>query len=279
MIADRNHLALAVVMVLPLILYLGNLAPRRSLRYLLWGVGGLSVLAVLGTYSRGGIVALGAVIFLLVLQARSKVGGALVGLAVVFALAALAPQALVDRVATIETAADEDQSFQHRLASWHVYFHAGLDHPLTGAGLGNLQNGELYRRYAPPAEMFGVESTRGLAAHNIYFQVWGELGIVGFILYFTMVGYALWSLRWSWRRARELAANHWAVGLAKALFVSIVGFCVGGAALSMAFYDGFLILLALAVALKQIVAHERAAMGPHGARGVGRAIPYGGARS
>jgi hypothetical protein len=39
--------------------------------------------------------------------------------------------------------------------------------------------------------------------------------------------------------------------------IAIVGFAFGGAALSMAFYTGFFVLLALAPALVEVVAAER----------------------
>jgi hypothetical protein len=45
----------------------------------------------------------------------------------------------------------------------------------------------------------------------------------------------------------------WANLLARMLQVSIVAMLVGGAALSMAYYDGFLVLLALTASLHQVV--------------------------
>jgi probable O-glycosylation ligase (exosortase A-associated) len=257
MIGDRNHLAVALAMTLPLVLYLAKIySAHPLLRWGLYGVAGLTALAAIGTYSRGGTIALIVVIGLLALRARRRVFGILFGVVSLVGLVVLVPQEFVERMSTIETAAEEDKSFQTRLVSWYVYFQAGLDRPLTGVGPGAAQRGQVYFSYAPPEEMFGYLPDRGYAAHSLYFQVWGEYGVTGFAVYMGFILYTLLSLRRTRRLARRLADDHWGGELANALFVAIVGFCVGAAALSLAFYDGFLLMLALAAGLKEVVEQE-----------------------
>ena len=257
MIGDRNHLAVALVMVLPLVLYLANFyRDTPVLRWGLYGAAALTALAALGTYSRGGTIALIVVIALLALRARRRVVGILLGAATLLALVVLVPQELVDRMSTIETAAEEDKSFQGRIVSWYVYFHAGLDRPLTGVGPGAAQYRGVYFQYTPPVEWVGFLPDSGVAAHSLYFQVWGEYGVLGFTIYMGFILYSLMSLRRTRRLATQLGEDHWGAGLATALFVAIAGFCVGAAALSLAFYDGFLLLLALAAGLREVVEQE-----------------------
>jgi probable O-glycosylation ligase (exosortase A-associated) len=277
MIGDRNHLAVALVMVLPLVLYLARVYRQpRFLGWALYGVAGLTALAAIGTYSRGGTIALIVVIGLLALRAHRRIFGILFGVVSLIGLVVLVPQEFVDRMATIESAAEQDKSFQSRLVSWYVYFHAGLDHPITGVGPGAAQYGKVYFNYAPPEDMFGYLPDRGYAAHSLYFQVWGEYGVLGFAVYMGFILYTLLSLRRTRRLARRLADDHWGGELANALFIAIAGFCVGAAALSLAFYDGFLLLLALAAGLKEVVEQERreagvAAPAPRGGRARTRA--------
>ena len=275
MIGDRNHLAVALVMVLPLVLYLAKAyGTHPLLRWGLYGVAALTALAAVGTYSRGGTIALIVVVGLLALRARRRVFGILFGVVSLIGVVVLVPQEFVERMASIQTAAEEDKSFQNRLVSWYVYFQAGLTRPLTGVGPGAAQYGEIYFRYAPPEEMFGHLPDRGYAAHSLYFQLWGEYGIVGFAVYMGFILYTLLSLRRTRRLARRLGEDHWGGELANALFIAIAGFCVGAAALSLAFYDGFLLLLALAAGVRELVEQELREAGlaeAAPARGHGRA--------
>jgi probable O-glycosylation ligase (exosortase A-associated) len=258
MIGDRNNLAVALVMILPLILYLAKENGKYIYaRWALYGVAGLTTLAVLGTYSRGGAIALLAVVALLAIRARRFVYGVAVAGLVVAGLIVATPPELVNRLSTIESAAEEDRSFQTRLISWYVYFQAGLDRPLTGVGPGAAQVYDVYFRYVPPESLFGFLPDRGFTAHSLYFELWGEYGVLGFLIYNGLILQMLWSLRRTRQLARTLADDHWAGELANALFIGIVGFCVGAAALSLAFYDGFLLMLALAAGLREVVEQER----------------------
>jgi putative inorganic carbon (hco3(-)) transporter len=65
------------------------------------------------------------------------------------------------------------------------------------------------------------------------------------------------------RMTRDDPGLDWANKLARALQVSMVGFAVGGALLSMAYYDGFLILLALSGALAMTVRQASAKTAPN----------------
>ena len=55
--------------------------------------------------------------------------------------------------------------------------------------------------------------------------------------------------------ARDRPELLWANQLARMLQVSIAAFLTGGAALSMAYYDGAIVILALTAALRQVVSN------------------------
>jgi O-antigen ligase len=94
------------------------------------------------------------------------------------------------------------------------------------------------------------------AAHSIYFQVLGEHGFVGLGLFLL-----LWILVWrdtAWiiRRSRERETLGWASDLARMIQVSLVGFFVAGAFLSLAYYDVPYNLLVAVVLTRVLVETE-----------------------
>src|SRR5258706_10100751 len=84
---------------------------------------------------------------------------------------------------------------------------------------------------------FAANPTDLHAAHSIYFQILGEHGFVGLALFLL-----LWILLWrdaSWiiRRTQGQDELRWASDLARMIQVSLIGYLVGGAFLSLAYYD------------------------------------------
>jgi probable O-glycosylation ligase (exosortase A-associated) len=89
---------------------------------------------------------------------------------------------------------------------------------------------EMFAKYAP-------DPTAIHAAHSIYFMVLGEHGFVGlflFCLLWVMVWIAAGRLR---IRARLKPETEWLSPLGAMCQVSLVGYAVGGAFLSLSYYD------------------------------------------
>lgn len=242
-IADRNHLALAMLLAVPLMNYLRLQSRHRWMQICLMGAMVMTVLAVLATYSRGGFIGLLAMGAIFWWKSKSR-SLALVGLLVLgVGLISVAPDRWKERMGTIETAKLEDNSFKLRLLSWHTYAAAALDRPLTGAGLYALQSGPVFFHYAPDPDEIGIANNKPRAAHSIYLQVLGDLGVAGFVIYIALLVTGFWNARWLARETREHQDLEWMADLGRMIQVSMVTFCVSGAALSMAFYDYFLSLL------------------------------------
>jgi probable O-glycosylation ligase (exosortase A-associated) len=149
-------------------------------------------------------------------------------------------------MSTIESY-DQDDSFMGRVVAWKMNYAIASERPLVGGGFYACNVDWVAQKFSHG------ELGRGMAAHSIYFEVLGDHGFVGLGLYFAIVG-AAWLNTWIvlsfvGRRA-DLA---WAGELARMLQLSQVAFLVGGSALSMAYYDGELVLLALTAALLQVV--------------------------
>jgi hypothetical protein len=96
------------------------------------------------------------------------------------------------------------------------------------------------------------------AAHSIYFQALGEHGFVGLGIY-LLLGLLTWrSADWIVRNSGDLPDLAWASSLAKTIQASLIGFAVGGAFLSLLYFDVPYYLMAAVVAIRILVERRRA---------------------
>src|SRR5438477_1392823 len=77
-IADNNSLALALIVILPLLQHLRTTATIRWVKLGLLGSMGLTIISILGSYSRGAFLGLGVTLGFLVLRSRRALVTALV---------------------------------------------------------------------------------------------------------------------------------------------------------------------------------------------------------
>jgi probable O-glycosylation ligase (exosortase A-associated) len=250
MISDNNHMACAFLMMFPLLNYLRLQSSVKLVRIGLIGAMGLTILAVLGSYSRGAFIGLAAMLPFFWWRSKAKVLSLVIlsGLAM-GALAAM-PDKFFDRMRTIKTA-DEDNSFNSRLDAWQTAINIARDRPITGAGFRVSEIREIYARYSPS------ESARqGRAQHSIYFQTLADQGIVGLGLFF-LIGLFSWrNARYVIRNTRHVPELRWAHDLASMVTVSFVAYAVAGAALSLAYYDYYYCLVAVLVVLRDLVTRQ-----------------------
>ncbi len=248
-IEDNNTLALAIVMAVPLFRYLqlhaeGIWARRACLAAIV-----LCVISALGSYSRGALLALSAMAVFLWLQSRHKgFIGILLLLAVPLAFM-LMPDTWTERMASIGSY-DRDASSLGRINAWWMAWNLALDRFPIGGGFA-IYNPDHFARYAPnPGDIH--------AAHSIYFQILGEHGFVGLALFVGVFAFAWFEGAWVVRNTRERAGFEWAHDLAAMCQVSLVGYMVGGAFLSLTYFDLPYYVVAVLVVLRSLVRRELA---------------------
>ncbi len=247
-ITDNNQLALAVVGLLPLVNYL-RLHTRNSWLRLGLAVSiGLQIVVVLGSYSRGGVIALAVTLGVFWARSRNKVVYAVVGVLVVGAALGFMPDRFWDRLSTLNNVGTDD-SFQGRVMAWHVATLVAIDQFPFGAGFYAPQLPQVFNFYFPGEILH--------AAHSIYFQILGEHGFIGLGIYLLLLLFGLRNTRIVMRQTRGKPELRWAYDLANMSQVGMIGYYVGGAALSMAYYDGYLIVIALMSTLRALTAPMR----------------------
>jgi probable O-glycosylation ligase (exosortase A-associated) len=238
MIQDNNNLGLALVMILPFMNYLRTTSQLRWVRLGLLAMIGLTIVAVIGTYSRGAIFALGVTGLAFALKSRSSIIPLVLGGLVVVSLPSLVPSSWFERMSTIRTA-NSDESFEGRVMAWRTSFNIAKERT-TGGGFSSVNLDWVAQAFHTPGSSVG-----GRAAHSIYFEVLGDHGFVGLALYLLLVAAAWFNTSAILKATRDRPDLEWANRLGRMMQVSMIGFLVGGAALSMAYYDGFLIELAM----------------------------------
>ncbi len=243
-IGDNNHIACALVVILPLINYLVLQSKTVALRMGARAAMVLSLLAALSSYSRGAFLALGVVATAQWWQSRHKVVSAVVIFAALSLAIGFMPPAWKDRIRSIETYQD-DPSVTHRFDIWRASTLIALARPLTGGGFKAPYNQDVVSRYAP-----GVQAR---AVHSIWFEVIGENGFIAFFIWIAIAWTALANcrhVRWLTKNDPELS---WANDLARMIEVSLFGFFVGGTFLSLPYWDFYFTLVVIIAAVRRIV--------------------------
>lgn len=244
-ISDNNHLALALAVTIPLGYYLFKHSEHKLMR---WGVAASSVLilvSVLTSYSRGALVALGAMgLYWLISKRQIKT----LATAAILTLTAavLLPDMWFDRMGTISEYSD-DRSAQGRFDAWTTSFNIARADPLTGAGFTAIEIPQVYFSHNPDSILNSSK-----AAHSVYFQVMGDHGFVGLLLYLAIAAIAWKNMSRPSHLPSASAPDNWTIDLNLALKLSLIGFWVGGAFLSMAYYDLYFMLLVITGTLHQM---------------------------
>jgi putative inorganic carbon (HCO3(-)) transporter len=245
-IGDNNAIALALIITIPLMHYLQQDSTNKWVRRGMSAMMLLSALAALGSYSRGGLLAIAAMVIFMWFKSSNKLAlGSLMVLAIPVLLA-LMPEFWFSRMDSISEYAS-DGSAQGRLNAWKMSYNLAKDRFLGGGF--NIYEPSVFYLYAPnPADVH--------AAHSIYFQALGEHGFIGLALY-LLLGIQTWrSGSWIIRHTQHSESMRWAYSLATMIQASMIGFAVGGAFLSLLYYDVPYFLMAAIVATRILVERE-----------------------
>lgn len=226
--SDNNAISVALVMTIPLMNYLRIIVEKRWMKLALLGSMGLSAMAILGSQSRGAFLAVAMMGLFFWVKSSSKFISGLVLAALVPLAIGFMPESWTARMKSIETY-EADASAMGRINAWTMAFNLANDRPLVGGGF-EIYNAKIFGKYAP-------DPTDIHAAHSIYFQILGEHGYVGLVL-FLSIGVV------GWQTARRIIKTSgadpnlaWAGELAKAIQISLIGYAVGGAFVNIAYWE------------------------------------------
>lgn len=243
MIEGNNELAIATLMIIPLMAYLYRFSVNRWAKRLLLCAMPLSFIAAIGTQSRGALIAFGAVVIFFWLKSDKKLVIGIFMTLLTCLIFALMPQSWYDRMNTIHTY-EEDSSAMGRLNAWQYAFNAANDR-LFGMGY-NSWTSQTFALYAPNPD-------DPHAAHSIYFSVLGDHGWIGLLL-FLIIFRKTWTILKKIIKETNKQENLKEINfLSRMLQVSFIAYFVGGAFLSLSYYDLAWQLVAMVICIKQMI--------------------------
>lgn len=250
MINDNNNLSVALACLLPLVLYLYRTSTNRLVRWACAVVGVSIIVTVVGTYSRGGLLALAAIGGLMAIRSRAKITTALVGILAVVITLMVVPPEWIERMSTIG-ASTVDSSVQGRYDAWDTSWNLALART-TGGGFRSIELRPIWDIYT------STPGSVARAAHNMYFQVLGDHGFIGLGLFLGMILSAIRNTQFVIRAAKT-SPNRWHhLEAANALQLSLFGILLGTVSLSLAYFDMFLCFYGLTFALRRMALEEAA---------------------
>ncbi|MCK9992290.1 MAG: hypothetical protein Dbin4_00810 [Alphaproteobacteria bacterium] len=246
-IDDNNHLAVALAMSAPIGYYLYRSSTDIRARLLAAGISTLSIIAVIGTHSRGGLISLGVMVLGLLLRSKRKALSLIMIVSVIGASLSFMPDKWFQRMGTISSA-EKDGSFMGRVEAWEAAYKLALMDPILGVGA-RLQ---YYPEYTSLVGMnYGMRAT-----HNAYLEI---LAGNGFPAFFAFIAMMATSFFWC-GKIRKLTKDRrdlfWAWDLAGMMQLSLAVFGIGVMALSLEYWIGFWLLMMVVFNLREIVLRE-----------------------
>lgn len=226
-IEGNNEFALALIIIIPLIHFLQLQVSQQVWRHILSIVMLLCVIAAFGSHSRGALVAIIAMSGVFWWRSPNKGALAILFFITAVALLPMLPEHWWTRMQTISEY-QVDASAIGRLNAWHVAWEVAK-HELFGAGMSY--------QYPEYFFLYGKYETIVRAAHSIYFEILGNHGFIGLFLFLLIWITTFREAGWLMRNARSTPHTLWAAQLGAMAQVSLVGYAVGGAFLSLAYFD------------------------------------------
>ena len=259
MMAGNNELAVGLVLVLPWAFYLYQVSARRWVRRMLAFSMVATAFGILGTQSRGALLALLAIALLLGLKGRHPVrmtfGVALLAVSAI----AFMPDSWTTRMETISSYS-QDGSAMSRLWTWHTFWNLAIDRPFVGGGF-RSDSVLVFSQYSPE-EGRGTFLHDTYVAHSIYFQALGEHGFPGLLIYVSL---GIWTWVAAGRLGRQTQGDPelstWVPLLMRMCQISLLGFAVGGGFLSLMLLDLPYYIFGIVVLVKASVPKPKRSIG------------------
>ena len=253
-IGDPNFFAQIMVVLAPISLERFLHEKRMKFRlFAFWGMVA-SILTVILTYSRGGLLAMLVgliVIFLVYPPRRFQVPFIILGAAIFIFLL---PPNYLDRLFTLSaffgsgpTTRIEERSLQGRLSENLAAWEMVKSNPLFGVGLSSFKY--LFPEYSKKQGLALVATER--EAHNMFLEVAAETGLIGFLIFSLLLVVSFKTVVNARRYFLDMGMLDYA-GMATSLLAGLVGYFVAALFVHNAFPRYFYLLLGIAFSLSYV---------------------------
>ncbi|MDK2979741.1 MAG: hypothetical protein PWQ55_88 [Chloroflexota bacterium] len=255
---DPNFFAQVMVVIIPLALNRLRSEKKPIMKALAAWALAASFLTVVFTFSRGGFLALCAVIGLLVLLRKPPLIAILSGVLILLLLIPFLPASYFDRIQTILeylpfSGADVrgEVSLRGRLSEYEVAVRMFLDHPILGIGYENYAN-----NYLDYSVRLGLDPRRTeRSAHSLYLEVLAEQGFLGLVMFIFVLVSAFSSLSKSAKLFKKIGLEDDA-DLAIAFEIGFIGYLVSALFIHGAYPRNLWLLIGISLAARQVAKNE-----------------------
>jgi probable O-glycosylation ligase (exosortase A-associated) len=269
---EGSTISTVAVAAVPVILWLmrfGTVFPKdRLVTLFAAGLIFACLLIPIGTEARTGLVCI-AVLGILMLRdvQRRMVYMTIVGVAAIIAMPLL-PQSFTNRMETISTY-QADESATTRLAVWAWTWDYAKNNPM-GGGFEAYRQNRLRVQTSGAIDLGSVQlidrqvlEDRGRAYHSSYFEMLGEQGFPGLLLWLLIQGGGLLRMEVLRRRHRGAQGDDvWIAPLATALQHAQIIYLVGSLFVGIAFQPFMFMLIAVQIGFDTLVSRTKGAGKP-----------------
>lgn len=248
-LSESSEVSAVAIMFIPIVLALRThslLLGQRWLRDgLFYAMAFLFVFTAVGTFARTAIIGFAVVGATMWLRSRRKVLFTLVALVMAGGVIYKSSAGWEARISTIQSY-DQESSAYTRILIWQWTWGFVQEHPFGGGF-----NTYVVNRIEIPGINGGPPSVEfGRAFHSSYFEVLGEHGYPGFLLFIAIVGLSLQALWRTTRLCRGIPGLLWCQDLAGALLTALLTLLACAAFIGVAFQPMFWYMFALSTALR-----------------------------
>ena len=253
---ETSTLSAVSVAIIPLLVYASRysiLIGFRQVRILgYFALVGFACFAALGTYARTAIFGFAVVGIHLFLESRRKGLFIFGAVAVVSVVLGYTASSWTDRIATTADYASEGSALG-RLLVWQWTIGYVMTHPFGGGFTNFVINSITF-----VGDDGSMNVVRGKAYHNIYFEILGEHGFPGLIIFLSIVFLSVRSALRTIRQTKGVEHLIWLHRLTRASLASLLTVLVCGSFIGVAFQSFLWYFLMLPLCLSQYLARVTA---------------------
>ncbi len=266
---ESSSISMAAICIIPVILHLrkhNTLFPKDwRVNLFCTALIFACLLIPVGTQARTGLICIGVLALLSLRSTKRRFTYIFLMGAAAIAVIPMLPSSFSDRMGTIKTYKG-DQSAATRIAVWKWTIDYVADHPM-GGGFDAYRGNNIRFETVKTDEAGGqvnvdtsVVEDKGRAYHSAYFEVLGEQGYPGIILWLSIHVVGLFRMELIRRRYRKRAEENgqWMGSLAEALQHSHVIYLIGAIFVGVAYQPFIYLLVGMQIGLDSYAQRRRA---------------------
>lgn len=248
-LTESSTLSMVSAMLIPIMFFLSKYSlfvkKSPSLKYLFILIAFAAVMTIIGTHARTGIIGLLILIIMIILKTKHRFKIMMLSSLVVVLMLNFATDSWLERIGGL-TSSNKESSAYGRIVVWKWTIDYVKYRPILGGGFMSYKaNAGVLHLYNNSDIEIDSRSHSGKAFHNIYFEVLGEHGYPGLIIFGLLI---FFTLKINNRLAKS-TETPWIRDAALSNNMALLIFCGCGMFIGIAFSPWLYLFSGLAVAL------------------------------